>query len=100
MVQNGWTLALVQVFGRRNADTIHALLRPASKKRQGTKSRDVWRGSAMCRFLDAGMPTLSTRSCGRRPKSAKARNRGTYGGAVPRVLWGFCRRFRLAEVGL
>ena len=36
----------VQVFGRRNADTIHALLRPASKKRQGTKSRDVWRGSA------------------------------------------------------
>jgi len=38
--------ASVQVFGRRNADTIHALLRPASKKRQGTKSRDVWRGSA------------------------------------------------------
>src|SRR6516165_8910473 len=37
---------VVQVFGRRNADTIHALLWPASKKRQGTKSRDVWRGSA------------------------------------------------------
>src|SRR5216684_10051 len=31
----------VQVFGRRDADTIHALLQPASKKRQGTKSREV-----------------------------------------------------------
>ena len=58
------------------------------------------RSRLLCRFLDAGMPTLSTRSCGRRPKSAKARNRGTCGGAAPRVLWGFCRRFRLAEVGL
>jgi hypothetical protein len=33
----------------------------------------------LCRFLDAGMTTLSTRSCGRRPKSAKARNRGKWG---------------------
>ena len=32
---------VVQVFGRRDADTIHAVLRPASKKRQGTKSREV-----------------------------------------------------------
>src|SRR5712691_4594238 len=31
----------VQVFGRRDADTIRALLQPASKKRQGTKSREV-----------------------------------------------------------
>ncbi len=38
---------VVQVFGRRNADTIHALLRPASKKRQGTKSREV--GHRRCR---------------------------------------------------
>jgi hypothetical protein len=30
----------VQVFGRRNAETIDALGRPASKKRQGTKSRE------------------------------------------------------------
>src|SRR6266849_3780841 len=36
----------VQVFGRRDADTIHALLQPASKKRQGTKSRDVCGGGA------------------------------------------------------
>src|SRR6202140_154505 len=33
----------------------------------------------LCRFLDAGMTTLSTRSCGLRPKSAKARNRGKWG---------------------
>jgi hypothetical protein len=33
----------------------------------------------LCWFLDAGMTTLSTRSCGRRPKSAKARNRGKWG---------------------
>jgi hypothetical protein len=31
--------AFVPVFGRQDDDTIHALLRPASKKRQGTKSR-------------------------------------------------------------
>src|SRR6476660_6955293 len=41
-------------------------------------------GRLSCRFLDAGMPTLSTRCCGRRPKSAKARNRGVgmYGGVT------------------
>ena len=31
----------VQVFGRRNCGTIHALWRPAAEKRQGRKSRDV-----------------------------------------------------------
>ncbi len=31
----------VQVFERRDEETIHALRRPASEKRQGTKSRDV-----------------------------------------------------------
>jgi hypothetical protein len=54
----------------------------------------------VCRFLDAGMTNRSTRCGGRRPKSAKARNRGAYAGAVPRALWGFCRGFRLAEAGL
>jgi hypothetical protein len=38
---------VVLVFGRRDDDTIHALLRPASKKRQGTKSREV--GHRRCR---------------------------------------------------
>jgi hypothetical protein len=32
----------VQVFGRRHDELFHALWRPASKKRQGTKSREVW----------------------------------------------------------
>jgi hypothetical protein len=33
----------------------------------------------MCRFSDAGMTMLSRRCGGRRPKSAKARNRGKWG---------------------
>ena len=41
--------ALVQVFGRRNVEPIHALVRPASEKRQGTKSR--WAGHWRCRGL-------------------------------------------------
>jgi hypothetical protein len=40
------TSAVVQVFGRRDDEPFHALLRPASKKRQGTKSRDVCGGGA------------------------------------------------------
>jgi len=37
---------IVQVFGRRDDETIHALGWPASKKRQGTKSREVCDGGA------------------------------------------------------
>src|SRR6202011_2476339 len=39
---------------------------------------------ALCRFSDAGMTKLSPGTGGRRPKSAKARNRGRWGtdGAV------------------
>jgi hypothetical protein len=44
-----WMAAHVQVFGRRNAKTIHALMQPASEKRQGTKSR--WVGHRRCRKL-------------------------------------------------
>src|SRR5260370_39735465 len=40
--------AVVQVFGCRHDEAIHELWRPASEKRQGTKSREVghrrWRG--------------------------------------------------------
>jgi hypothetical protein len=39
----------VQVFGCRDADPIHARRRPASEKRQGTKSR--WVGRRRCRGL-------------------------------------------------
>ena len=40
-------VAVVQVFGCRHDDAIHALRRPASEKRQGTKSREV--GHRRCR---------------------------------------------------
>src|SRR5262245_41560926 len=50
----------------------------------------------MCRFSDAGNDDLATRSGGRRPKSAKARNRigrrytgGAAGGRCRKRLWGF-----------
>jgi hypothetical protein len=48
----------------------------------------------LCRFSDTGNDDLTTRSDGRRPKSAKARNRGRYArSAVPLAqLWGFERR--------
>ena len=48
----------------------------------------------MCRFSDAGNDELAMRSGDRRPKSAKARNRGRYArSAVPQAqLWGFKRR--------
>src|SRR6266849_1522272 len=39
--------AIVQVFGCRHDEAIHALRRPASEKRQGTKSREV--GHRRCR---------------------------------------------------
>src|SRR5258708_22634833 len=38
---------MVQVFGCRHDEAIHALRRPASEKRQGTKSREV--GHRRCR---------------------------------------------------
>jgi hypothetical protein len=41
--------ARAQVFGRRNVEPIHAFGRPASEKRQGTKSR--WVGHWRCRGL-------------------------------------------------
>ena len=34
-------IAPYKVFGRRHVETIHALMQPASEKRQGTKSRSV-----------------------------------------------------------
>ena len=48
----------------------------------------------LCRFSDAGNDELAMRSGDRRPKSAKARNRGRYArSAVPLAqLWGFEQR--------
>ena len=61
----------VQVFGRRHNDPFHALWRPASKKRQGTKSREVGhrRGSGrygdLMAALSSGVNVMPT-GCGRR----------------------------------
>jgi hypothetical protein len=47
----------------------------------------------MCRFSAAGKTNLSKRRDGRRPKSAKARNRGMHAplGGPHAELWGFER---------
>jgi hypothetical protein len=37
---------LCRFLGRRHDEAIHALWRPASEKRQGTKSREVGGGGA------------------------------------------------------
>jgi hypothetical protein len=52
--------AFVQVFGRRNAKTIHALRRPASEKRQGTKSRGVGHRGCRGRYGDYMSGALSS----------------------------------------
>jgi hypothetical protein len=45
-------IRIVQVFGRRHDEPFHALRRPASKKRQGTKSREVLRWRCCGRYGD------------------------------------------------
>jgi hypothetical protein len=47
-----WMSPVVQVFGRRHDEPFHALWRPASKKRQGTKSREVWHWRCCGRYGD------------------------------------------------
>ena len=65
------TSDIVQVFGRRHDEPFHALWRPASKKRQGTKSREVghWRCNGRYGDLMAA-PSLrvdvTPTGCGRR----------------------------------
>src|SRR6267154_5086072 len=63
--------ASVKVFGCRHDDAIHALLRPASEKRQGTKSREVGHWRCRGRYGDLiaapGWRVDATpRGCGRR----------------------------------
>jgi hypothetical protein len=73
----------VQVFGRRHDEPFHALWRPASKKRQGTKSREVGQRRGNGRYGDL-MASLSLMvdviptECGRRictVAGLEARNR-------------------------
>ena len=61
----------VQVFGRRHDEAFHALRRPASKKRQGTKSREVGHRRGSGRYGDLmAVPSSSvdvtSTGCGRR----------------------------------
>src|SRR5271163_4034035 len=63
--------AIVEVFGCRHAETIPTLRRPASEKRQGTKSREVEHRRGRGRYGDcmlsphSGMELMSA-ECGRR----------------------------------
>src|SRR3979411_1359668 len=43
---------VVQVFGRRHDETSHPRCRPGSKKREGTKSREVWHWRCWGRYGD------------------------------------------------
>ena len=53
----------------------------------------------MCRFSDAGNDDLTTRSGGRRPKSAKARNHGGWAPRRCRTLYGDLGRGRDLSAG-
>jgi hypothetical protein len=63
---------IVQVFGRRHDERFHGLWRPASKKRQGTKSREVceqrvpralWGFCRGFRLVEAGLKRLPQSAC-------------------------------------
>jgi len=63
--------AVVQVFGRRHDGPFRALWRPASKKRQGTKSREVWHWRRSGRYGDLMVAPswrvdVTPTGCGRR----------------------------------
>src|SRR5450755_1157533 len=70
------TSSVVQVFGRRHDDPLHALWRPASKKRQGTKSREVGHRRCSGRYGDlmaapSSMVDVTLPECGRRISRAR-----------------------------
>ena len=52
--------AVVQVFGRRHHERRLLLRRPASKKRQGTKSREVWGRVGSQRYGDLLFASIMT----------------------------------------
>jgi hypothetical protein len=68
---------------------------PQTPWQRGSKFEE---GPLLCRFSDAGMPRPSPRSDSRRPKSAKARNRGVWGTDSAAVLWGFGVGVSVGEV--
>jgi hypothetical protein len=64
------------------------------------KTSFALQGSACVQVFGRRDDGLTTHCGGRRPKSAKARNRGKCVAAVPRALWGFRHGFGLAEAAL
>ena len=54
---------------------VHVTAAASSIERRGRRTD----GPLLCRFLDAGITRVATRSGGRRPKSARARSRGKLG---------------------
>jgi hypothetical protein len=56
----GATAVRVQVFGRRHHEGRLLLRRPASKKRQGTKSREVWGRVGSQRYGDLLFASIMT----------------------------------------
>jgi hypothetical protein len=71
----------VQVFGRRNIEAIPALGRPASEKRQGTKSRGVGHRQCSGRYGDFG-------SVGVLRKFSRGWRLERFGTDLGRVCWG------------
>jgi len=83
--------AIVQVFGRRHDERRLALRRAASKKRQGTKSREVWLRPGGERYgdlifapammVDAKLAAGDLDGCG----GAAWKRNGRVGGRVERI---------------
>src|ERR1700732_3278170 len=80
--------AVVQVFGRRNAKIIDALWRPASEKRQGTKSRGAGHRRCSGRYGDLAAAWVSgtLRRCGRSDRFTLKRGRARRGEQADRTL--------------
>src|SRR5882762_10306637 len=82
-----------QTKGRFERKVLCALV---DRCERGARARDF----RLCaNFRTPAVTRPSTRSGGRRLKSAKARNRGKWAPSVPRALWRFSRGVGLGDVG-
>jgi hypothetical protein len=72
----------VQVFGRRHHERRHALRRPASKKRQGTKSREVWGRVGSQRYGDLIFAPIVTVGAKLAPGDLDRVRKGSWKGAM------------------
>src|SRR5258707_9814949 len=89
-------VATLDFFGQALRDDALSTLRRLGKLLHEETEIHVLSFSAeclqLCRFSDAGMPRPSPRSDSRRPKSAKARNRGVWGTDSAAGAMGIWRR--------